>query len=296
MKNFTFIKLRENLNDYMKEIEKYPVLNSEEERVLLEKIKKGDKDAYIKLVECNLKLVVYVARKYLNMKCKLSKMDLIQEGNIGLMKAIEKYDLNRHTKFSTMAYYWINIEIQRAIQYDGYTIRIPSNKHENIAKYDTAFKKLEKEFWREPTEEELESELGFKISEVKYALFMMQPTSLNALIGDEHEIELDYYLRESKPSILDEIVIKDNEVEKSNLIKKILLNSGLSKGQLEVMMLKYGLVDGKYKTSAEVSKILNISKQAVCDREQNAIIKLRKSSYINELSNLTEHGKLIKKS
>ena len=254
---------------YFKEIGKVPLLTAEEERELAIRIEQGDEEAKKKLCESNLRLVVSIARRYLNRG--LSFLDLIQEGNLGLIKAVEKFDYTKGYKFSTYATWWIRQAITRSIADQARTIRIPVHMVETINKLIRISRQLLQEYGREPTSEEIAEEMGItaeKVREIKK--ISLDPVSLETPIGEEEDSHLgDFIPDEDVPSPEDAAI----DSMRSKVLWKCL--NELSEREREVLVLRFGLVDGRPRTLEEVGREFNVTRERIRQIEAKALRRLR---------------------
>lgn len=260
----------DNLKIYLQEISKYPLLTKEEERKLFYEYNSGNKEAKKKLIESNLRLVISVAKRY--RYHGLSFEDLIQEGNIGLMTSIEKFDVTKGYKLSTYASWWIRQGITRSLENKGRTIQLPPKKVQRISKYNRVSEELEKELGREPTIAEISKAMRLSYSTVLDIYNEKNIiTSLNVLIGEEEESELGDMISS------DFEVDKDvNEKMASNDLKKIIFES-LNKKEQQILELRFGLDGNKRKTLDEIGKMLGVSKERVRQIENRSLKKIRKN-------------------
>lgn len=261
---------------YLQEIAKYKPLSVEEQDNLIIKVKEGDKDAYEKLFHGNLKLVVFCAKKYFNYNSSFSKMDIVQEGNLGLIKAIEKYDLSYigKQKFSSYAYLCIHTYILRAINDKGYLIRIPVHKHKELRLYDECLNKLTCELQRTPTIEELIDALHMtkenvlELSNLRDKIYL---GSLNQTVYEDNDDEHISMIKDNEPDILDGIIDEENKEEAMYLLDK------LTEREKKVLYYKYGFDNGIPKKYQEVSKLMHLSdRRYAFEMEKKALIKLRR--------------------
>ena len=259
----------DSIKMYLREIGQIPLLSQAEEVAVAQRIEQGDESAVTKLTESNLRLVVSIAKKYTNRGLKL--LDLIQEGNIGLMKAVEKFEWRKGYKFSTYATWWIRQSITRAIADNGRTIRIPVHMIETINKIKRATRIYLQETGKEPTPEILARNLDMEVSRVKYILEMNQdPISLETTVGSEEDTELADFIEDVK-------VENPYEETQKAIIKQQLdgvLNT-LSTREERVMRYRYGLDDGTPKTLEEVGKIFKVTRERIRQIEVKALRKLR---------------------
>ena len=264
---------------YLNEIKKYPLLSFEEEQKLGKEIKKGNKAAKKKLIESNLRLVTFVAKPYIG-KSRLSYLDLIQEGNIGLVKAVDKFDYSRGYKFSTYATYWIRQSISRALVDQNKTIRIPAHMVEMSTKVNRAKAQFLQENGREPSEKELVQITGLSEKKVLEVLNMIKdPISLNTIIGNEED-----------ETTLEELIPDTNQItpEKiclNNHLRKVLdeLLETLDSREKEIIQLRFGLTVPSPYTLEEVGKKFNLTKERIRQIEQKALNKLRNPIRSNKL-------------
>ena len=259
----------DSIKMYLRKIGQIPLLSQAEEVAVAQRVEQGDDSAVTKLTESNLRLVVSIAKKYTNRGLKL--LDLIQEGNIGLMKAVEKFEWRKGYKFSTYATWWIRQSITRAIADNGRTIRIPVHMIETINKIKRATRMYLQETGKEPTPEILARNLDMEVSRVKYILEMNQdPISLETTVGSEEDTELADFIEDVK-------VENPYEETQKAIIKQQLdgvLNT-LSTREERVMRYRYGLDDGTPKTLEEVGKIFKVTRERIRQIEVKALRKLR---------------------
>ena len=269
------IKNNDPVKQYLREIGKYRVLKSKEEEVVLAKrIEQGDEDAKTELTNCNLKLVISIAKHYVNRGMQF--LDLIQEGNIGLMKAVEKFDYTKGFKFSTYATWWIRQAITRALADQARTIRIPVHMVETINKITRTSRKLTQKLNRDPTAEEISDALeetgtlltADRIREIQ--LIAMDPLSLEKPVGEEEDSHVGDFIED-----------KDNEsplaFANSSLLKDKLneVLTELTDREERVIRLRYGLDDGRNHTLEEVGKEFGVTRERIRQIEAKAIKKLR---------------------
>lgn len=277
-----------DLKEYLNEIKKYSTLTKEEEIELFKNI--NNQEAFLKIFNSNLKLVISIAKKYFNIPCSLSKMDLIQEGNMGLVKAIRKFKLDYNVRFVTFAYDWINHYIARAIKNNGYVIRIPVSRHDNYILYETTKEKIEQQLGADISKEEVYNIMNVSdsyIKELEKTERIKNTGSLNVILGED--IELINCISKKEKDILDKIVSTEEKIEKRNLMKNIIYNSGLKEKQIQMILLRYGFVDNIPKTYVEIGEILNITKQAVEQQIKKCLKKMKDSSYYYESNEFNDN-------
>lgn len=262
----------DSIQIYLKEIGKIPLLTGEEEVELAKRKDKGDKDAERKMIVANLKLVVSIAKKFSGVK-SLSLLDLIQEGNIGLFRAVDKFEHQKGFKFSTYATWWIRQAITRALADQSRTIRIPVHMVENINRYQQARRFLVQELGREPMAEEVAAEMGEDIVKVRYIIKISQETiSLETTIGDDDDNStLEDFIEDVKNDSPDRIaalqLLKD-------YVKEIMVN--LSPREQKILEMRFGLVDGVAHTLEEVGQEFEVTRERIRQIEAKALEKIRK--------------------
>ena len=267
---------------YFKEIGKVPLLTADEERELAIRIENGDEEAKKKLCESNLRLVVSIARRYLNRG--LSFLDLIQEGNLGLIKAVEKFDYSKGYKFSTYATWWIRQAITRSIADQARTIRIPVHMVETINKLIRISRQLLQELGREPTAEEIAKEMGISVEKVREIKKISQdPVSLETPIGEEEDSHLGDF-------IPDEDIPSPVEAAAYSMLQKQLREvlDTLSEREKKVLILRFGLDDGRPRTLEEVGKEFNVTRERIRQIEAKALRNLRPPSRSKKLRDYLE--------
>ncbi|MDD3711447.1 MAG: sigma-70 family RNA polymerase sigma factor [Patescibacteria group bacterium] len=262
----------DSIQIYLKEIGKIPLLTAEEEVELAKRKDKGDKDAERKMIESNLKLVVSIAKKFSGVK-SLSLLDLIQEGNIGLFRAVDKFEHQKGYKFSTYATWWIRQAITRALADQSRTIRIPVHMVENINRYQQARRFLVQELGREPLAEEVAAEMSEDIDKVRYIIKISQETiSLETTVGDDDDNStLEDFIEDIKNDSPDRIaalqLLKD-------YVKEIMVN--LSPREQKILEMRFGLVDGVAHTLEEVGQEFEVTRERIRQIEAKALDKIRK--------------------
>ncbi|NLZ82115.1 MAG: RNA polymerase sigma factor RpoD [Clostridiales bacterium] len=257
---------------YLKEIGNYPLLTLEEEVSLSKRIENGDEEAKNILAESNLRLVVSIAKKYVGRG--LSFLDLIQEGNLGLIKAVEKFDYTKGFKFSTYATWWIRQAITRSIADQSRTIRIPVHMSEIINRTYRASRSLVQTLGREPTEQELAEEVNLPIEKVREVLkISSDPVSLDTPIGEEDDSHLGDFIK-------DEAVMGPEEAASYSILKDQIakLLDTLTEREQRVLILRFGLSDGRTRTLEEVGKEFNVTRERIRQIEAKALRKLRHPS------------------
>ena len=267
---------------YLKEIGKVPLLTGEQERELAIRMEQGDEDAKKKLCESNLRLVVSIAKRYLNRG--LSFLDLIQEGNLGLIKAVDKFDYTKGYKFSTYVTWWIRQAITRSIADQARTIRIPVHMVETINKLIRISRQLLQELGREPTSEEIAKEMGITVEKVREIKKISQdPVSLETPIGEEEDSHLGDF-------IPDDDVPAPVESAAYSMLKEQLMEvlDTLSEREKKVLMLRFGLEDGRPRTLEEVGKEFNVTRERIRQIEAKALRKLRHPSRSKKLRDYLE--------
>ena len=267
---------------YLKEIGKVSLLTADEERELAIRMEQGDEEAKKKLCESNLRLVVSIAKRYLNRG--LSFLDLIQEGNLGLIKAVDKFDYTKGYKFSTYATWWIRQAITRSIADQARTIRIPVHMVETINKLILISRQLLQEYDREPTSEEIAKEMGITVEKVREIKKISQdPVSLETPIGEEEDSHLgDFIPDDDVPAPVDAAAY--------SMLKEQLMEvlDTLSDREKKVLMLRFGLEDGRPRTLEEVGKEFNVTRERIRQIEAKALRKLRHPSRSKKLKDYLE--------
>ena len=275
-----------NINDpvrmYLKEIGQIKLLNLEEELELADRIGEGDQEAKNILAEANLRLVVSIAKRYVGRGMLF--LDLIQEGNIGLMKAVEKFDVSKGYKFSTYATWWIRQAITRAIADQARTIRVPVHMVETINKLARIQRQLTLELNREPSEEELAKKMGMSIEKVREIYKISQdPVSLETPIGEEDDSHLGDFIKDERNLSPEEYAT--NEMLKDE-ISEVLLT--LTEREEKVIRLRFGLEDGKPRTLEEVGQMFGVTRERIRQIEAKALRKLRHPSRSRKLKDYME--------
>ena len=271
------ISIEDPVRMYLKEIGKVPLLSAEEEIELAKRMENGDQEAKKRLAEANLRLVVSIAKRYVGRGMLF--LDLIQEGNLGLIKAVEKFDYRKGYKFSTYATWWIRQAITRAIADQARTIRIPVHMVETINKLIRVSRQLLQELGREPTPEEISEEMGMPVDRVREILKISQePVSLETPIGEEEDSHLGDF-------IPDEDASEPAEAASFTLLKEQLVDvlSTLTPREEKVLKLRFGIEDGRTRTLEEVGKEFNVTRERIRQIEAKALRKLRHPSRSKKL-------------
>lgn len=273
---------------YLQEIHK-PILTKEQEKSLALRIRNGDEKAKELFIERNLRLVIKVARKYTGHG--ISFLDLIQEGNLGLIKAVDKFDVTKGYKFSTYATCWIRQSIQRSLGDKSRNIRLPVHLYEKVKKYELLKKELSLKFNREPTFEELSKKMRVSIDTIyKYERLEHDTISLNMIVGDK-DSELEDFISLSTESI-------DNQFIEENLkdvIENLLKNSHLTTKEIDILKLRFGIGTNDPKTLEETGKIYGVSRERIRQIQEKALKKIRRSYNVKELAIYMDNPKEAQK-
>jgi len=262
----------DSIQMYLREIGQYPLLTGVEERDLAKRILEGDGEARNLLARANLRLVVSIAKKYVGRSPDLTLLDLIQEGNLGLFKAVDKFDHTKGFKFSTYATWWIRQAITRALADQSRTIRIPVHMVETMAKYKQVSRRLSQDFGRDPMPEEIATEMGIEVEKVYQIEKISQDTiSLETPIGDDDDrSRLSDFIADDK------ILRPDQEVAHRILadqVKEIL--ETLSEKERKILEMRHGLIDGTYHTLEEVGREFGVTRERIRQIEAKALEKIR---------------------
>ncbi len=263
--------LADNVQMYLKEIGKTPLLNSQEEKDLAKRILKGDEEARQRLIKSNLRLVVSIAKRYIN-RGPLSLSDLIQEGNIGLFKGVEKFDYTKGFKFSTYATWWIRQAVTRALADQSRTIRIPVHMVETISKFTQAKRKLAQELGREPLAEEIAAEMDMHIDKVRHIQKISQEViSLESPISDDDDKStLAEFIKDE--TSLTPVQLTSQELLRDQIQEII---ADLTERERKILEMRFGLTDGVTHTLEEVGKVFNVTRERIRQIEAKALERIR---------------------
>lgn len=271
---------QDSVQMYLREIGKISLINAEEERELAKRIEGGDEEARKKMTQANLRLVVSIAKRYIGRSPHLTLLDLIQEGNIGLFKAVEKFDYRKGFKFSTYATWWIRQAITRALADQARTIRIPVHMVETISKYTQVKRRLLQDLGREPLAEEVASEMGVEVEKVRHIQKIAQETiSLETPVGDDDE---DSAIGEF---IEDEKEIMPHQAAARHILKDQIgsILNDLSPREQKILRLRFGLDDGVTHTLEEVGKEFGVTRERIRQIEAKALTKIRQHGHLKKL-------------
>jgi RNA polymerase primary sigma factor len=264
----------DSIQMYLREIGRYPLLNAQEERDLAKRITEGDEEAKNLLARANLRLVVSIAKKYVGRSPDLTLLDLIQEGNLGLFKAVEKFDFTKGFKFSTYATWWIRQAITRALADQSRTIRIPVHMVETIAKYKQIVRRLSQDLGRDPMPEEIALEMGVDVDKIYQIEKIDQDTvSLESPVGDEDDggkSVLGDFIKDDK------ILSPDQEVARRILADQLgEIMDELSPKERKILEMRHGLINGVYHTLEEVGKEFGVTRERIRQIEAKALERIR---------------------
>lgn len=273
----------DSIQIYLKEIGQYALIKASEEKDLAKRIEVGDQEAKMLLARANLRLVVSIAKKYVGRSPDLTLLDLIQEGNLGLFKAVDKFDWTKGYKFSTYATWWIRQAITRALADQSRTVRIPVHMHETIAKYKQVYRRLSLDLGRDPMPEEIATEMGLEVDKIYTIEKIDQATvSLESPVGDDGD----------EKSTLGDFIADDKilspDQEASRRILKDQVNEileELTDKERKILELRHGLVDGIQHTLEEVGKMFGVTRERIRQIEAKAHEKIRQHEKANRLEN-----------
>lgn len=266
-----YVKVNDPVKMYLKEIGRVPLLNADQEKEIAQRIANGDEEAKDDLITANLRLVVAIAKKYVGRG--LHFLDLIQEGNLGLVKAVDKFDYTKGFKFSTYATWWIRQAITRAIADQARTIRIPVHMVETINKLTRVQRQLVQELGREPNSEEIAERMGNGITPEKVREIQkiaLDPVSLETPIGEEDDSHLGDFIEDKQALSPDEYATKELLKDEINEVLGL-----LNERERKVLQLRFGLLDGRQRTLEEVGKEFNVTRERIRQIEAKALRKLK---------------------
>lgn len=276
------VSIEDPVRMYLKEIGKVPLLSADEEVELAKRMELGDQEAKNKLAEANLRLVVSIAKRYVGRGMLF--LDLIQEGNLGLIKAVEKFDYRKGYKFSTYATWWIRQAITRAIADQARTIRIPVHMVETINKLIRVSRQLLQELGREPTPEEIAEQMDMPVEKVREILKISQePVSLETPIGEEEDSHLGDFIQDDQVPVPADAAAFELLKEQLNEVLDT-----LTEREQKVLRLRFGLDDGKARTLEEVGRQFNVTRERIRQIEAKALRKLRHPSRSRKLKDYLE--------
>lgn len=265
---------------YLREIGKIPLINADQEKEFARRIEKGDGDAREKLAQANLRLVVSIAKRYVGRSPHLTLLDLIQEGNIGLFKAVEKFDYRRGFKFSTYATWWIRQAITRALADQARTIRIPVHMVETISKYQQVKRRLLQDLGREPLPEEIASEMNLELEKIHHIAKISQETvSLESPVGEDDE-----------DSVLGEFIVDDKTLSPAQSAARRVLReqmtsiiNDLTPREQRILRMRFGLDDGITHTLEEVGREFGVTRERIRQIEAKALERMRSHGMVRKL-------------
>ncbi|OGZ97083.1 MAG: RNA polymerase sigma factor RpoD [Candidatus Sungbacteria bacterium RIFCSPLOWO2_02_FULL_54_10] len=263
---------QDSVQMYLREIGKIPLISADEEKDLARKIEKGDEEARKKMTQANLRLVVSIAKRYVGRSPHLTLLDLVQEGNVGLFKAVEKFDYRRGYKFSTYATWWIRQAITRALADQARTIRIPVHMVETISKYQQMKRRLLQDLGREPLSEEIAAEMGLEVEKIRHIEKIAQDTvSLEAPVGEDDE---DSVLGEF---IVDEKTISPAQHAARRLLRDQLMSviRELTPREQKILSMRFGLEDGITHTLEEVGREFGVTRERIRQIEAKSLERIR---------------------
>ncbi len=276
----SFVSKSDPIQLYLKEIGRVSFLTPDEEKDLARKIEKGDEESKKGLAQANLRLVVSIAKKYIGRSPNLTFLDLIQEGNLGLFRAVEKFDWRKGYKFSTYATWWIRQAITRALADQARTIRIPVHMVETISKYAKAKKRLLQDLGREPTPEEISSEMGIPLAKIYHLMKISQDTvSLETPVGQDDE-----------DSILAEFIEDTKEIPPNVMAARTLLRErlqdilvDLTPREQKILAMRFGLKDGINHTLEEIGKEFGVTRERIRQIEAKSLERIREHKNLKKL-------------
>ncbi len=274
--------IHDSIQMYLKEIGQYPLIHASDEKDLAKRIERGDQEAKNLLARANLRLVVSIAKKYVGRSANLTLLDLIQEGNLGLFKAVEKFDWTKGYKFSTYATWWIRQSITRALADQSRTIRIPVHMVETISKYKQTYRRLSQDLGREPLAEEMATEMGIPVEKIHVIENISQETvSLEQPVGDDDDKStLENFIPDDK------ILRPDQESSRRILgdqVRAVLAE--LNPKERKILEMRYGLVDGIQHTLERVGEEFGVTRERIRQIEAKVHEKLRQHEKISRLKN-----------
>jgi len=274
--------MHDSIQMYLKEIGQYPLIHASDEKDLAKRIEHGDEEAKNLLARANLRLVVSIAKKYVGRSANLTLLDLIQEGNLGLFKAVEKFDWTKGYKFSTYATWWIRQSITRALADQSRTIRIPVHMVETISKYKQTHRRLSQDLGREPLAEEIATEMGIPVEKIHVIENISQETvSLEQPVGDDDDKStLENFIPDDK------ILRPDQESSRrilSDQIREVL--NELNPKERKILEMRYGLLDGIQHTLERVGEEFGVTRERIRQIEAKVHEKLRQHDKISRLKN-----------
>ena len=277
---------RENYDSiqmYLKEIGQYPLIHAAEEKDLAKRIQQGDEEAKNLLAKANLRLVVSIAKKYVGRSPDLTLLDLIQEGNLGLFKAVDKFDWTKGYKFSTYATWWIRQSITRALADQSRTIRVPVHMVETIAKYKQVVRRLSQDLGRDPMPEEIAVEMGLDVDKVYQIEKIDQTTvSLDTPVGDDGDEKTTY-----GDFIADDKIPSPDQDSSQRILKDQVgqILDDLSEKERRILEMRHGLLDGIQHTLEEVGKTFAVTRERIRQIEAKALEKIRLHDNVGRLKN-----------
>ena len=274
--------IHDSIQMYLKEIGQYPLIHASDEKDLAKRIERGDQEAKNLLARANLRLVVSIAKKYVGRSANLTLLDLIQEGNLGLFKAVEKFDWTKGYKFSTYATWWIRQSITRALADQSRTIRIPVHMVETISKYKQTYRRLSQDLGREPLAEEMATEMGIPVEKIHVIENISHETvSLEQPVGDDDDKStLENFIPDDK------ILRPDQESSRRILgdqVRAVLAE--LNPKERKILEMRYGLVDGIQHTLERVGEEFGVTRERIRQIEAKVHEKLRQHEKISRLKN-----------